>query len=323
MEAAADDLGVELLRFEFEAEDRFAKITEGVQILRNTPHIDGAIFSVAFGQARPLLEETERQGIPVLLQGPLFDSEIAELGLDPRRRYDSWVGLFEQDERTKGYMLGRLLLREAADRNLRNEDGHLQVVGLGGDPSWQGSRERADGLRQAVSEFDVALLSQIVDTNWTVTDAKRLTRGLLARYPRAAVVWTASDQLAIGASEVLRETGRTIGEDVVVGGLDLSPEGLRDVLSGRITATVSSWLLSYAEMLIYLYDYLNGFDFAPEQGTEIVLDVHSATMENAHTFLEIYSSLSEVQFKLFSKAHNPSLDKYDFSVAAFQSAMAQ
>lgn len=110
---------------------------------------------------------------------------------------------------------------------------------------------------------------------------------------------------------------------MVVGGLDLSTAGLRQVLDGSMTATVSSWLLSYAEVLVYLYDYLHGFDFASERGVEIVFDVHSATSGNARTFLEIYSSISEVEFEQFSKAHNPNLDRYDFSVEAFQSAIAE
>lgn len=113
LEAAAEDLDIEILGYQFDVGDRFAKHTEGLRILRETPGIDGAIFSVAFGQAQPLLEEAETQGFPVMIQGPLLPSEWDKLRRGPRRSYEQWIGYFYQNEEEKGYRLARELLERA------------------------------------------------------------------------------------------------------------------------------------------------------------------------------------------------------------------
>jgi ABC-type sugar transport system substrate-binding protein len=321
LNAAAEDLGVELLGYEFDVGDRFAKHTEGLEILRNTPEIDGAIFSVAFGQTEPLLRATDRRDIPVLIQGPLFESELRRVGDSPREVFDSWVGYFYQDEWEKGYELGRILLSRALEAGLVDSRGRVWAAGIGGDPTWFGSELRATGLEQAVDEEPRGILTQVVPTKWTQAEGRRVAAGLLARYPELSVIWTASDQLALGAAAAGREAGRSPGVDLLLGGLDLSLPGLRGVDGGVLTATVASSLLSYAEALIYLYDYIHGYDFAPEVGTEIRLSVHVATEETAARHLFLYQSLDAIDFSLFSRALNPDHRGYDFSLEAYERAL--
>lgn len=159
LRAAAADLGIEILSHEFDVRDRYAKAVEGVDILRSTPDVDGAIFSVAFGQTEPLLRTAEELGIPVMIQGPLFESELSELGGGPRRRFHNWIGVFAEDEGAKGFRLGQLLIEEARRRG-SGSDESVRVVGIGGDDTWFGSRLRADGLVRAVSEDRRAELLQ-------------------------------------------------------------------------------------------------------------------------------------------------------------------
>ncbi|MFP4432550.1 MAG: ABC transporter substrate-binding protein [Spirochaetota bacterium] len=321
LNAAAEDLGVELLGYEFDVEDRFAKHTEGLEILRSTREIDGAIFSVAFGQTEPLLRATDRRGIPVFIQGPLFESELRRVGGAPREVFGSWVGYFYQDEKEKGYELGRILLSGALEAGLFDSRGNVHVAGIGGDPTWFGSELRAAGLVQAVEEEPRGLLTQVVPTQWTQAEGRRVAAGLLARYPELSVIWAASDQLAIGAADAAREAGRDPNGDLLLGGLDLSPPGLRAVEDGVLTATVASSLLSYAEVLVYLYDYIQGYDFASEVGAEIRLGVHLTTEATAARHLLLYRSLNAIDFALFSRALNPEHPGYDFSLAAYERAL--
>jgi len=79
--------------------------------------------------------------------------------------------------------------------------------------------------------------------------------------------------------------------------------------------------LSYAEALIYLYDYIHGYDFAPEVGTEIRLGIHAATEETAGRHLFLYRSLDAIDFSLFSRALNPDHRGYDFSLEAYERAL--
>ena len=323
LEAAAEDLGIELISYEFPVEDRYAKHTEGVRILNRTRNVDGAILSVAFGQTGPLLDAAERRDIPVLIQGPLFESELPELGNEPRRLYENWIGSFHQDEFEKGRRLGEILIEQATPTDGVGRTGEIGVVGIGGDETWYGSQQRAAGLKEAVRNEPRATLLQVVPTQWTETEGRRIAAGLLNRYPELSVIWAASDQLAIGALQEVQDRGVRVGEDIFIGGLDLSTRGLQYVERGQLTATVASTLLGYAEILVYLYDYIHGHDFAPEVGTDIRLDVHVATQTTADRYLHLYAAVHAIDFRALSRAHNESLKAYDFSLDAYTSALNQ
>lgn len=323
LEGAAEDLGVELLLYGFDVRDRYAKVERGVDILRSVGRVDGAILSVAFGQTLPLLEVTEELGVPVMIQGPLFESELPALGGEPRREYASWVGLFAEDEFAKGRALGRVLIDEALEGGMIRPDGSVAVVGIGGDPSWFGSVRRAEGLAAAVDEQPNARLLQVVPTLWSQDEGHTMAARLLQRYPQATVFWAASDQLAIGASRALRERRRTVGEDAVVGGLDMSERGLEHVRVGQMTATSASLLFGYARVLVYLFDYMNGVDFAAAEGTQITLPVRTATEEDAGDLLELYASHGRIDYRLLSRSLNPSLESYDFTPQRLRAAMVE
>ncbi|MFW5685654.1 MAG: hypothetical protein ACOC0O_03275 [Spirochaetota bacterium] len=62
--------------------DRYAKQDTGARLLLDLERIDGAIFSVAFGETRTLLEVAEARGFPVMIQGPLFAGELERLLLE-------------------------------------------------------------------------------------------------------------------------------------------------------------------------------------------------------------------------------------------------
>ncbi len=323
LQAASQDLGVELLEYEFPVEDRYAKHTEGVEILNQTADVDGAIFSVAFGQSAPLLQAARRRNIPVFIQGPLFESELPEVGHAPRREYENWIGYFYQDEYEKALRLGELLIDRAARSTTAPDRDEITVVGIGGDATWYGSQERANGLEEAVRREPRAASMQIVPTHWTEADGRRVAAGLLDRYPETSVIWAASDQLAIGAVRTAKEREMVVGRDLFIGGLDLSPAGLRYVERGELTATVAASMLSYAQILVYLYDYIHGVDFAEEVGTEIQLEEHAATRETAQTHLRLYASVYEIDFKAFSKVYNAQRTEYDFSLDAYESALGE
>ena len=320
---AADDLGIELLVYEFDVTDRFAREEEALAILQSTTDIDGAIFSVAVGQAPPLVAEAERRGFPVMINGPLHDRDIRELGGGPRTRFSQWVGYFYQDEEEKGYRLGRVLLQAAREDRPEDSGAPIAVAGIGGDHTWSGSALRADGLRRAVAEDGNARLLQIVPTQWTEREGITTATRLLARYPEIEVLWAASDQLAIGAGTAIasRRLEAATGDDVVTGGLDMSPRGLLAVRDGVLVATASSTLFTFAEALVCLYDYIHGHDFVDDVGSTIQTSVQVATQETATTYIELYDRHREIDFRRFSKAFNPDLDRYDFSPAAYRRAL--
>ena len=314
LKAAADDLGVTLEDHAFDVRDRFVRHVEGADILKAEPKPDGAILSVAHGDARPLLETAESLNIPVFLQGPLFPSELPKLGNAPRRIFKQWIGYFYQDEMEKGYRLGKALIAAAHRAAEPADAAPFNVVGIGGDFTWFGSKLRKNGLVRAVEEDPAAQLLQVVPTHWTQAEGRTMAAGLLGRYPQANIFWAASDQLGIGAAEALTAAGRILGQNGFVGGLDLSMNGLRHVKNGQLVATVASSIFCYAQVIVCLYDYLNGIDFADDIGTQISTPIHTVTSENVDLHLKLYRTLDAIDFSTWSKTINTDLDHYDFSL---------
>lgn len=318
LESAADDLGIILEKYEFDVQNRFTKQVDGVALLNEMDKPDAAIFSVAFGQARPLAMAAEELGIPFFIQGPLFPSELPEIGESPRNEIKNWIGYFYQNEEEKGYILGKELIDMAIERNMHDSKGFINIIGIGGDLTWFGSELRSNGLKKAVAEYSEVQLYQIVPTQWTQEESRAKSALLLNRYSDISIIWTASDQLAIGASEALEESELDI--NALTGGLDLSLTGLNSVQNGEITATVSSTLFSYAEILIYIYDYLKGVDFIDDPGIEIQTELYTATSNNVNVYLDLYSDIDSIDFSLFSKVYNEDLENYDFSLGALEAA---
>ncbi len=318
MTAAAADLGIELVIHEFDVGDRFRQPEEGARILRSEPVPDGAIFSVAFGQARPLVEAAEELGIPFFLGGPLFPSELEELGGSPRGAYRNWIGYFSEDESEKGYLLARRLVGAALEAGRTSRDGTVRVVGVGGDSAWYGAALREQGLRRAIAEEPSAQLLQTVPTRWTPAEGRNMTMRLLQRYAEVSVVWAASDQLALGAAEALQAHGMTPGEAAFTGGLDLSLLGLEKVSEGILTATVASTPLVWVEILVYLHDYLRGMDFAEQVGTIITFDVQVADRASAESYIELRQWYDRIDYRKLSRYHNPDLETYDFRIERFR-----
>lgn len=314
LQAVAKGLDVVIDIHEFDVRNRFSKHVDGVKILNQTPKPDAAVFSVAFGNALPLLETAESLNIPVFIQGPLFPTELPEIGNTPRNKFKMWIGYFYQDENQKGYLLGKTLLTKARALGLHAKDGTIYMAGIGGDPSWFGSELRKKGLIRAVDEDPAAKVLQVVPTHWTESEAKTMTRNLLNRYPELSVIWAASDQLGIGASTVLESSGKTMGVNALTGGLDLSLNGLVHVKQGHMSATVASTFFEYAEIMVYLYDYLHGIDFADEVGAVISSPLHVVTQTNADKYIRLYEAIDVINFASCSKYRNASLSHYDFSL---------
>lgn len=305
MQSAAYSLNVELEIYEFDVSDRFAKVTAGVERLRNEPLPDAAVFSVAFGQAQPLMKAAEESGIPFYLHGPLFPDELEQIGFYPQQEYQNWIGYFNEDEEAKGYILAQYLISAARSTSgIAKDTQEIFVAGINGDRSWYGSILRESGLRRAVDEYQDVELLQMVYTRWLPEEGQAMADRLLRRYPHTTVLWSASDQLAIGAAQAIRRHELFTGNSIHSGGLDLSIAGLDAVLQGELTATVANTRLLWAQVIIDLYDFLRGVDVTSYTGSELSFPPVIATSSNAAEIQDSISRFEELDFHRFSRFHH-------------------
>lgn len=249
-----------------------------------------------------------------LILNDLTSEQKREQGL-PRGRLRHWIGTLVPDNTHAGQEIADALVEEARRLGLKP----LSLVALSGDRGTPASNEREAGLSRTLASNPDIKLEQIVYGEWEQATAHDKMQGLLARYPKLNLVWCANDLEAEGAIQALKEAGRVPGKDVLVGGLNWSPEGLAGVKAGEWVTTVGGHFMTGGFALVLIYDYEHGVDFIHTLPTENRIGLFGAiTRANLATYQKHYGSgdWGRVDFKKFSKALNPGMTAYDFRLQA-------
>lgn len=314
MEAAAKDLGIELAihpvgHWPGEILERARQVTAG------PGRPDYLLISIHRGIGPRLLELSQETGVPVFVINSGLTPQDAERFGGPRGHFPLWLGQMLPDEEQAGQVLTRLLL-EAATRG-RAAGAPVGLIALEGQLGDTSSLRRTEGLLQAVAGWKGAQLLQRVTAAWEPRLARRKTALLLRRYPGLQVIWAANDDMALGAVRALEESSHHPGQDVLVGGIDWTPESLQAVREGRMVTTLGGHFLEGAWALVLLHDHHHGRDFASEG-----LDWHTAmvpiTRDTVDTFLRFLGEgeWESIDFRAFSRVANPEVKHYDFSLRA-------
>lgn len=105
------------------------------------------------------------------------------------------------------------------------ELGRQRVGFINGPPSYEATRLRLAGFRNALGDHGVAFDPKLVRTapDWNQDSGFELARQLMGRSDAPDAVVCANDELAAGAILGIRETGRSVPADVAVVGFDDRP----------------------------------------------------------------------------------------------------
>ncbi|MFD6416028.1 LacI family DNA-binding transcriptional regulator [Streptomyces sp. NPDC060194] len=161
--------------------------------------VDGVLF-VSLHAGDPLPDQLDELGIPTVVSGPRSADEPL-----PSVDSDNFAGA------------------EAAVAHLR-ERGRRVIATITGRLDVYGAQRRLAGFRHAVAEAGLDDDPALVDHgDFSEEGGRRAMSELLRRRPDIDAVFAASDVMASGARQVLRENGRRIPEDVALIGFDDSP----------------------------------------------------------------------------------------------------
>ena len=234
----------------------------------------------------------------------------------PRGKYPFWLGSMESNSRDAGYLTAKALIAKARSMpELRAPDGKFHLVALAGARATAVSVERNAGMRQAVSESPDVLFTQEVFGDWRRDRAQEQAAVLFKRYPHARLVWAANDMMAFGAMEAWRQLGGVPGTDALFSGINTSEEALKARMRGELTALAGGHFMLGGWVLVMLYDHARGIDFISE-GLEREAPVFMLLDENnIPQFEERFAKWrTSLDFKMFSKHHQPQIKKYQFEV---------
>jgi ABC-type sugar transport system substrate-binding protein len=308
MQAAAEDLQIDL-EVVYSKTNTYTNRKRGLALLTDDEKPDYFVTGYWSGATETLLKHAERLGVRsfVVTSGVVPDDRKT-VGT-PRGKYRQWLGQMTPDDRQGGYQLGERLIERARQTGV---DETVHVVGLGGYGDAAVELERREGLEQSVADGDDVVLDDFMFAEWSQATAYRSLKKVLGRDAPVSVVWSASDNMALGAVQAVRDAGKQPGKDVFIGGFNWSVEGIEAVQAGEMEATLGGHFLQGAWALVLLYDYHHEHDFADDLGVEFQTPLKAVTRTNADDYRAIISDAdwSAVDFKQFSKVHNPDLKTY-------------
>ncbi len=307
MQAAADDLSIEL-DVRYAQRDRARMLTLARQAIAAEDPPDYLVLVNEEQQAVPLLGAAESQDIKVLmlLNGPTPE-QFALVGA-PTERYPNWIGVIEPNNFDAGARMASLL-SEAAPKHTTP----APALALIGDALTPASIARNQGMLDVFEHDPSVRLDRVLTAHWNAEDAQALTSGYLdwlaARGERPAIIWAANDPMALGAIKALETADIEPGTDVVVAGLNWSPEGVASVADHKLTLTDGGHFLAGGFAMVMIRDHADGQLSAKHAWNRFpmaALDEHSARRFAPYL---IDPDWSRVDFASFRREQGP----YDFS----------
>lgn len=313
MQAAANDLGFEL---EVYYGDRnHVLIDENITAIFNkSPLPDYIIGMNARGSGERLLEMAELTGIKTVFVNQSFLGEARGRAGYPGENFKHWLFEYLPDDVHSGYLLARTLIEEALAKGLTDANGRVQILAISGHDASPASVLREEGLKKAVAEYPSAMLRQVVHASWKRNLAREQTKGLVSRYPEISVIWAASDKMALGVCEGLRELGKQPGGQILTGGVDWASLAMNMVENGDFTVTVGGHFMDGAWALVMLYDIIHGSRLPrPDKST-----FSGITKKNIASYKANFNTgnWDKIDFTRFSKHANPELEHYEFGLDA-------
>lgn len=316
MEAAADDLGVDLEILY--AERNHILMKQLAEMVLSREKLPDYLFVVNEKLAAgKIIELAESKGVEtfVLLVG-FYGKQAAQLG-EPRVKYKKWIGGLVPDNRWAGYKLAKSLIHEAVDKGYPANK--IKVFPVYGDYATQATIERGKGLEDAKKDFSDVVFLPKAYCMWRKDMAFDMALKFLHRDPAINVVWAANDPMALGACAAAVGKGLIPGKNFFAGGINWDLPALKAVESGKQAVSIGGHFMTGGWGLIMVYDYHHGHDFAGSGSPMVqkrIFDLIDS--RNAGPFLKKFGDRdwSKVDFKKFSKAYNSSLKEYDFSIKA-------
>lgn len=307
MQKAANDLNMKLEAYPLKIDA--GEMRDVLEQCRKTYKPDMLLFGGGQGISETILRWGEKHRIPSITfnTGFLPDEGTGK----PREKYHYWIGEVVPDDEMAGYHLGLSLSRYATAR----WGGPVQMVAFTGTRSDRASRMRLMGLKRALKESPQVRLQQVFTTRYQTSIAReKFVLIKKSRYPKARIFWAGSDSIGRGVAEGTRRLGLIPGRDVVTCGVDWTEKGIRAVEKGDILATAGGHFFDGAWAMVLAYDYLSGIEFGSEN-TSYKTPMFLLNRQNLHYYRKVRSEkfLKTINFKNFSRVHNPSLQGYRFN----------
>jgi ABC-type sugar transport system substrate-binding protein len=296
---------------------------QAIEALNAEKKPDFIIMQNMKSTAVDIMKEANKKNVKVFMfNSGLTDKERQTYG-NPREQYKNWIGQMLPDDESAGYDLADILVREAKQKGLVDQQGKVQMLALGGTVSDTSAIEREKGLLRYVAEHKTEVVlhrRHALPGNWEGDTAAKVFEVAFGLFPSTTVVWNANDTMALGVLNMAKtRLGKTPGKDLLIGGIDWDQEALKAIESGELTTSIGGHFAECAWVMVMLYDYAKGADFETDEGVSMKSQFNRLTSANLSkiNYLLINRSpekINQIDFLQFSKIAHPQLLKYRFDL---------
>jgi ABC-type sugar transport system substrate-binding protein len=297
----------------------------GIEVVKRATKPDYLVLVNEENAALPIMQAAESAGVKtMLLANTLAGRALEEFG-GPQEKLKTWIASLVPDIEEAGARMARALISVARARDLRSSDGKIHLLALGGDDSTPTSIARTNGLMRVVGENSDVVSDRLLFANWNETEAERLTENFLQWAQRRDIniagVWAANDPMAFGAMNAAKRVGYVPGKDLIVVGLNWSPNAVRKVLAGDMLLTDGGHFMGGALSMMLLRDHADGCDLSAGNAT-VTFKTGPVTQMRANAALSFVAErqFEHIDFARLRQGSKGACGAGDFSVSTLLEA---
>lgn len=306
MQAAAKDLGLDL-RVRYAERDTRNTLVQAWETLQGAERPDYLVLVNEQYVAPQIMRMARGSGVKLLVVHNALTADQLQL-LDVRNDI-RWVGSLVADDEQAGYLMLTDLIRQHGPVA---PGVSVELLAFSGTKTTPAALLREQGLRRALAEHPEVRLRQLVYGEWSRQRAFEQATLLFKRYPETALVWSANDEMALGAMQALQDSGRVPGKDVLFSAVNSSPEILKARLDGRLSTLVAGHFTLGGWAMVLINDDAKGVDIGAYGGR----DRQQALFQliNGTQAQRLLGSTPPVDFRALSAAGKPLSYRYPFSL---------
>ncbi len=306
MQAAAKDLGLDL-RVRYGERDAANTLLQAREVLQGSQRPDYLVLVNEQYVAPQILRMAEGSGVKLLVvNSALTVDQVQLLGTRTGIRL---IGSLVANDEEAGYLMLRDLLRQHGPVAPGQS---LDLLAFSGVKTTPVAQLRERGMHRALAEHPEVRLRQLVYGEWNRERAFEQATQLFKRYPQTALVWSANDQMALGAMQALQASGRLPGKDVLFSAVNNSPEILQARLEGRLSSLVAGHFTVGGWAMVLINDDARGVDIGTYGGRDHQLALFQ--LIDAAQARRLLGPTPSVNFRALSAQGKPLSYRYPFSL---------
>lgn len=175
---------------------------------------------------RPAFESCAEAGIPTLSVSQVLDESVADLP----------TGVLTLDNYKGGWIVGEEVAKQL------NYEGNVCVITY--DVAYV-CRERSDGFKDALAQYDGITILESFDGICTEDEAMKKTEDWLQQFDQIDAIYGSNTNAATGVAAALRAAN--LQEEIIVCDVDGQPADLRNMESGAVDVIAVGPILELAE----------------------------------------------------------------------------